>query len=120
MNIISYRLKAGDYSIWPSNRLALSFVGASSKEHIKRRARELIAKHGDRWQAEWLRERGLPEAAEELDKERPTVPQTAPLVAQLPFHAGGSRPSTSALKYLREGRGVNGFSNGAINRELAD
>jgi type IV secretion system protein TrbE len=46
--------------------VTLSFVGVSSKEHL-RRVRGLIAQHGDRWQAHWLRERGLPEAADEFE-----------------------------------------------------
>jgi type IV secretion system protein VirB4 len=51
--------------------LTLSFVGASSKEHI-RRVRELIAEYGDLWPAQWLRERGLSEWAAELEREMPS------------------------------------------------
>ena len=52
--------------------MTLSFVGASSKDDIKR-ARELMAECGERWPAYWLRERGLPEWAAELDQSMPTV-----------------------------------------------
>ena len=47
--------------------VTLSFVGASSKEDIYR-ARQLIEHHGAAWPAYWLRERGLPEAAEEFER----------------------------------------------------
>ena len=47
--------------------VTLSFVGASSKEDIFR-ARQLIEEHGPAWPAYWLRERGLPEAAEEFEQ----------------------------------------------------
>jgi type IV secretion system protein TrbE len=47
--------------------VTLSFVGASSKEDIFR-ARQLIEQHGPAWPAYWLRERGLPEAAEEFEQ----------------------------------------------------
>jgi type IV secretion/conjugal transfer VirB4 family ATPase len=47
--------------------VTLSFVGAGSKDDL-RRVQELIQQHGaDRWQAYWLRERGLPEAADEFE-----------------------------------------------------
>lgn len=42
----------------------LAFVGASDRDSI-RRIRELRALYFDAWPAEWLRERGLPEAAEQ-------------------------------------------------------
>jgi type IV secretion system protein VirB4 len=91
----------------------LSFVGASSKEHI-RRVRELIAEFGDRWPAQWLRERGLPQWADELDNDRPALPAAAPPLpspARLALSgADDLRISTSALERLRAGRGVNGFS----------
>jgi type IV secretion system protein TrbE len=44
----------------------LAFVGASSKADLKR-ARELIAEHGELWPAFWLRERGLPQWADEFE-----------------------------------------------------
>jgi len=47
--------------------VTLSFVGASSKEDIFR-ARQLIEQYGPLWPAFWLRERGLPEAAEEFEQ----------------------------------------------------
>ena len=47
--------------------VTLSFVGASSKEDIYR-AHQLIEQHGAAWPAYWLRERGLPEAAEEFER----------------------------------------------------
>jgi type IV secretion system protein VirB4 len=47
--------------------VTLSFVGVSSKEHIQR-VRELIAEHGERWPGYWLRERGLPQAADEFER----------------------------------------------------
>jgi type IV secretion system protein TrbE len=46
--------------------VTLSFVGAGSPDDI-RRARELAARHGPQWPAWWLRERGLPEAAQEFE-----------------------------------------------------
>jgi len=46
--------------------VTLSFVGASSKEQIQR-ARELAAQHGASWPAHWLRERRLPDAANEFE-----------------------------------------------------
>ena len=45
----------------------LSFVGASSKAHLQR-ARELIAEYGEIWPAHWLRERGLPQWADEFKR----------------------------------------------------
>jgi type IV secretion system protein VirB4 len=45
----------------------LSFVGASSKADLQR-ARELIAEHGERWPAQWLLERGLPQWAAEFER----------------------------------------------------
>jgi type IV secretion system protein VirB4 len=54
----------------------LSFVGASKKEDI-RRARELIAEHDKLWPVYWLRERGLAEAADELEN---SYPDTASLI----------------------------------------
>jgi type IV secretion system protein TrbE len=50
--------------------VTLAFVGASSKQHIQR-ARELIAQYGEAWPAHWLRERGLFEAAQELERSQP-------------------------------------------------
>src|SRR5712692_1709071 len=47
----------------------LSFVGASSKEDILK-ARRMMREQGERWPAEWLRSRGLPDWAEYLDKLR--------------------------------------------------
>jgi type IV secretion system protein VirB4 len=47
--------------------VTLSFVGASSKEDIFR-ARQLIEQYGPLWPAFWLRERGLPGAAEEFEQ----------------------------------------------------
>jgi type IV secretion system protein VirB4 len=47
--------------------VTLSFVGASSKEDIYR-ARQFIEQHGAAWPAYWLREQGLPEAAEEFER----------------------------------------------------
>ena len=47
--------------------LTLSFVGASSKEDIKR-ARELMAEHGEGWPGHWLRERGVSGSAEEFEQ----------------------------------------------------
>jgi type IV secretion system protein VirB4 len=41
----------------------LAFIGASSKNDLLR-ARNMIAEYGDRWPAEWLRERGLGEWAD--------------------------------------------------------
>jgi len=52
--------------------MTLSFVGASSKDDIKR-ARVLMAESGERWPVYWLHERGLPEWAAELDQSMPTV-----------------------------------------------
>jgi type IV secretion system protein VirB4 len=52
--------------------MSLSFVGASSKDDIKL-ARELMAEYGERWPVYWLRERGLPEWAAELDQSMPTA-----------------------------------------------
>ena len=46
--------------------VTLSFVGVSSKEHIQR-VRELIAEYDNKWPAQWLRERGLGQAADELE-----------------------------------------------------
>jgi type IV secretion system protein TrbE len=46
--------------------VTLSFVGASSKDDL-RRTRELIAEYGESWPMEWLRERGLPDAARQLE-----------------------------------------------------
>jgi type IV secretion system protein TrbE len=51
--------------------LTLSFVGASSKEDIKR-ARELMAGYGDRWPVHWLRERNLPDWAAKLERGMPS------------------------------------------------
>lgn len=45
----------------------LAFCGAGSQEDIQR-VRELIAKYGECWQAAWLRERGLPGSARELER----------------------------------------------------
>ena len=44
--------------------IALAFIGVSGPED-RRRVQALIDVEGDRWQIAWLRERGLPEAAEE-------------------------------------------------------
>jgi type IV secretion system protein TrbE len=38
--------------------VALSFVGISGKEQ-RQAAEQMIGEHGDHWQAEWLRSRGL-------------------------------------------------------------
>jgi type IV secretion system protein TrbE len=46
--------------------VTLSFVGASSKEHLQR-VRELATQYGEHWPAQWLRERGLVDAAEEFE-----------------------------------------------------
>jgi type IV secretion system protein VirB4 len=51
--------------------LTLSFVGASSKEHL-RRARELIAEYGEPWPIYWLRERNLPEWVAQLERNAPS------------------------------------------------
>jgi type IV secretion system protein VirB4 len=67
--------------------VTLSFVGASSKEHIQR-ARKLIAEHGTRWPIYWLRERGLPEAADELEHSYPDTPS-------LIHYANGAAGSSS-------------------------
>jgi type IV secretion system protein VirB4 len=64
----------------------LSFVGASSKEHI-RRVRELIAEHGARWAVYWLRERGLAEAADELEH---SYPDTVSLIHHYTNGVAGS------------------------------
>jgi hypothetical protein len=45
----------------------LAFIGAGSKRDILQ-ARQLIAKRGDRWASEWLRNRGLEEWAGYLGK----------------------------------------------------
>lgn len=66
--------------------VTLSFVGASSKEDI-RRVRELIAEHGALWPTYWLRERGLPEAADELEH---SYPDTASLIHHYTNGAAGS------------------------------
>lgn len=50
-----FRLSLGDVS--------LSFVGAASKDNLKR-IDELIAQYGNKWPAEWLRERRLDNWAE--------------------------------------------------------
>lgn len=42
--------------------VALSFVGMAGREAVAK-ARELMAAHGERWPAAWLRHRGLTEAA---------------------------------------------------------
>ncbi len=44
--------------------VALSFVGASGKDDIAN-MRRMMAAHGDAWPAEWLRSRGLGQAADE-------------------------------------------------------
>jgi type IV secretory pathway VirB4 component len=46
--------------------VALAFIGAGSKDDILA-ARKCIEQHGQRWTAEWLRVRGLPDWAEYLD-----------------------------------------------------
>ena len=46
---------------------ALAFIGAGSKDDVLA-ARQLMAEHGERWRAEWLRSRGLEEWAEYLDR----------------------------------------------------
>lgn len=57
--------------------VTLSFVGASSKEHIHR-VRELIGEFGDEWAVYWLRERRLPQAAEEIERLGDSVHTTIP------------------------------------------
>jgi type IV secretory pathway VirB4 component len=44
----------------------LAFIGSGSKPDILQ-ARQLIAKHGGSWAAEWLRARALPPLADQLD-----------------------------------------------------
>jgi type IV secretion system protein TrbE len=51
--------------------VTLSFVGASSKKHL-RRVRELIAEYGERWPVYWLRERNLSDWAAELERSMPS------------------------------------------------
>ncbi|MCP3963595.1 MAG: transporter [bacterium] len=51
--------------------LALSFVGASDKDSLRRIA-ELERSHRDAWPAAWLEERGLEGWAAELPERRPT------------------------------------------------
>lgn len=47
--------------------VALSFVGISGREE-RQRAEEILELHGEEWQAEWLRLRGLPEWAEYYER----------------------------------------------------
>jgi type IV secretion system protein VirB4 len=48
--------------------LCLAFVGASSKDDVKL-ARELMARHGDRWTVEWLKGRRLADWAKALESQ---------------------------------------------------
>jgi type IV secretion system protein VirB4 len=59
------------YAVCPNGRrliglglegVALSFVGVSGREEVQL-VEEIIHRHGDRWQAEWLGMRGLPDWA---------------------------------------------------------
>ena len=45
--------------------VALAFVGASGRDHLKRII-ELKGTHGSDWPAQWLAERGIAEARELL------------------------------------------------------
>jgi type IV secretion system protein TrbE len=64
---------------------ALAFIGAGSKDDLIE-ARRLIAEHGDGWQAEWLRRRGLEEWADHLAKLYTLRWQTLP---ESPLYANG-------------------------------
>lgn len=48
--------------------VALSFVGASGKDDLKR-IRALIAEHGRDWPIHWLNTRGVHDAASQLNFE---------------------------------------------------
>jgi type IV secretion system protein TrbE len=69
--------------------VTLSFVGASSKEHLQR-VREIIAECGERWPAVWLRERGLPEPAEELEQLAGRVHATIPSIIPPAYRNGNA------------------------------
>ena len=56
---------------------ALAFVGAGTKEDVLT-ARRLIAEHGARWPAAWLRLRGQPEWADYLDGLRQPITKVPP------------------------------------------
>lgn len=73
IDLIRYAIPKREYYIFsPEGRrkfqlalggVAMSFVGVSGKSDIKA-IEECIAKHGENWPAEWLRQRGLPEWAD--------------------------------------------------------
>src|SRR5487761_244930 len=52
------------FSLGPA---ALAFIGAGSKDDVLA-ARRMMNQHGERWTSEWLRNRGLDDWAEYLDK----------------------------------------------------
>ena len=78
--------------------VALAFIGAGSKDDILA-ARRMIEQYGERWSAEWLRARGLPDWAEYLDRLSGRV--ETPTEAILRCN-GTSRPSTPTAKAIRQ------------------
>ncbi len=46
---------------------ALAFIGAGAKDDVLS-ARQMIKRHGERWSSDWLRQRGLDDWAEYLDR----------------------------------------------------
>ena len=76
--------------------VTLSFVGASTKEDIYR-VRQLSEQHGAAWPAYWLRDRGLPEAADEFERLAPAEPPGAHAQHYINGAAGSSaRRATEA------------------------
>jgi len=53
--------------------VALSFLGVGAQEHL-RGIRDLAAAHGRLWPAEWLKSRGLSQAAQRLSQLQETLP----------------------------------------------
>jgi type IV secretion system protein VirB4 len=79
------------FSLGPA---ALAFIGAGSKDDVLS-ARRMIARNGDSWTVEWLRQRGFEDWAEYLDKLRRATdaPDGTALSfdGMTPFHHEGIR-----------------------------
>jgi type IV secretion/conjugal transfer VirB4 family ATPase len=75
---------------------ALAFVGAGSKDDVLT-AKRLIAEHGERWPAAWLRARGLSEWADYLTGDFAAEPRPVTVGARAVYLNGGQDHAAQSL-----------------------
>jgi len=66
-------------------------------------ARRMIALHGERWRVDWLRDRGLSEWADYLDRFYPRAETAARLIHPSNGLLNGHGTHTEALAEMEEG-----------------